>query len=340
MSQATHWSSHFQISQETLSVYTREAQAAGLDVLRWCLMNGKIPQEEYLKWAMNAYQLPVVKTDFFTSPPDLELWKRTKDLAPWNASLVPLTEWHGCLFIGCLEPPADFKLAKRHHFVLASARNLFMLWSHFNPTPVTDEPSLADFSRPMPGEEESQTDADNEDTVVVETPDAMAAPPPEPAAGRREPRPLEACTSQSDLGQIVISHILQTFEGAMILLFEKDRLRPWLFSDLFRSEKNKELPTIELETPSIFRVVKRTKLPYHGYVMPSPTNDAFFAAYLGGKTPQHATLVPVIVDDNLFAVLMGVANSEIDYKNSLVQMERLADEMAQHLVRLKLSNAA
>lgn len=464
MSQATRWSTQFNIQDEMLSGFTREAEAAGADLLQWCLMNGKVPQDGYLDWATRTYELPLVKSDFFTSPPDLELWKKTKELGPWSPTLVPLTEWEGCLFIGCLEPPTDLKLDKRHQFVLASARHLFILWDQLNPSqstkpsqaasapqatqstetkqetqesavitlgppptpetkpePIEEDLTSPDFSRQMPNETDlnasaAQTSAPSQETssdddvalVSFNEPEASApqpesagadqvaseapapeetapelvasAPAPSPTptetapAGEativadatvtmkvaasdevtavsdnasaappvlvREPRPLEACTSKDDLGAIVNSHILKTFDGAMILSFEKKHLRPWLYSDLFRSEKNNTLPTVEIETPSIFRIVVRTRLPYHGYVTPSPTNDAFFAAYFGGRLPKHATLVPVIVEEELFGILMGVAEKEVDYKNSLIQMERLADEMAQHLVRLKQSNAA
>lgn len=467
MSQATRWSTQFKIPDETLSGYSREAQAAGTDLLQWCLMNGKIPQDEYLAWATKTYELPIVKSEFFTSPPDLELWKNTKELGPWSPTLVPLTEWEGCLFVGCLEPPTNFSIEKRCQFVLASARNLFMLWDQLNPTQVAEKapaapqsnpapettgvitlgpppdptPDIADsasqeeelttpdFSRQMPGENELQASsmqetepAENDAEVIsfnepespppaaepavtakaeatdaaeepAQTPvTAAAAPEPKPEAepqvqqapsetpaaaekplseeativgeatvkmspseevtavsadvaaappvAVREPRPLEACTSKEDLGAIVNSHILKTFDGAMILTYDQKSLTPWLYSDLFRSEKNKELPTVEVETPSIFRIVIRTRLPYHGYVTPSPTNNAFFGAYLGGKIPKHATLVPVLVEEEIFGVLMGVSEHEIDYRSSLVQMEKLADEMAQHLARLKQSAAA
>jgi hypothetical protein len=39
-------------------------------------------------------------------------------------------------------------------------------------------------------------------------------------------------------------------------------------------------------------------------------------------------------------MLMGVSDIEIGYKSSLLRMERLADEVGQHLARLEASSAA
>jgi hypothetical protein len=97
---------------------------------------------------------------------------------------------------------------------------------------------------------------------------------------------------------------------------------------------------ILLDTPSIFRIVAQTKLPYHGYVRPSEVNDAFFNAFQNGKTPPHVTITPVKVKGVVCAMLLGLMVKGTGTHSMLSQMENLADDFAKTLIGNKRSSAA
>ncbi len=569
MAHADKWTERFGISSKDLAPM-ESANDAGNDPLRWCLMNGKVPESEYIDWAMSRYELPSVNGDFFTIAADSMFWERVKDLYDWNVGFFPLADWEGVLMIGCLEPPKNFQLDVPHQFVLASARHLLLLWNTLNPrtvegadetpslnqkgpkngftqsaaapsvakvssTPkstttkapvVTDQPEGISISFDLPNEpsKKEQAAAPNfempdgfmpagstnaatgtaempdgfsfeakpgaageGESQIVELPDLLAAlpdgitsggnkeisfdfttefatpqtiakkvdhtqarppvidesnlektfvttppvqikaeptkaaatpPTPKPAEAPRvaapsvapaaeqkakpevkvevkapqpapkvevppvkakaepvaqptapakdpaaktseetksgfenrehtrftlstaEPRPFETCNTLNDVGAVGCAHILKHFNGAMILLFDGETLKPWKWTDLLTKPQNKDLPTIELQTPSMFRIVHRTRLPYHGHVAASAANNKFFQAFHDGRAPKHVTITPMFRDRTWVGMIMGVSNAEVNYKQSLRYMETLAKEIASHVERVRGAKAA
>jgi hypothetical protein len=153
-------------------------------------------------------------------------------------------------------------------------------------------------------------------------------------------RPLDATVSQDDLGAVALSHILQSFNGAMILIMEDGILKPWKWSDFLTHPKNSEMTSILLDKPSIFQIAARSKLPYHGYTRPSEVNNAFFNAFQNGRTPPHVTIAPVVVKGIVCAMLLGLMVKGSGTRSMLSQMESLADEFGRNLLARKKSSAA
>lgn len=150
---------------------------------------------------------------------------------------------------------------------------------------------------------------------------------------------FDLCKTYDDVGVQALAHTLRTFEKAVIFTFRNNELRPWMWSDGLPANHvttDAEMKAaIPLETPSIFRIVFRTCLPYHGYVAPCPVNDAFFKR-LGVETPSHATIVPLLVNTQMAGMLMGFTNQTITaYKETLKTMHKLGNEVATHLLRLR-----
>ncbi len=84
-----------------------------------------VAEEDYLVWAQIHYSLPLLKNDFFYNhQPDMDLWARSKKTYAWNAECLPVGEWDGVLFVGCLEKPSDFNLMSPVCFTLSSPVSL------------------------------------------------------------------------------------------------------------------------------------------------------------------------------------------------------------------------
>lgn len=152
--------------------------------------------------------------------------------------------------------------------------------------------------------------------------------------------PLEACLNYNDLGAQVLLRVQKIYQQGMILLFQGGQLKPWKWTDNLAAVNSGNPTPIALEDASIFRIVFRTCLPFHGHVVPNPINDLFFTEFRGGVTPAHVTLMPIMIDQQIGGMVMGLTDAEVDYKNSLRKMETLTHEVAIHLKRLRGAKAA
>lgn len=490
------WAKRFGVSDREVADLQNHLNETGEDALRWVLINEHVDQREYLQWAMESYELPVVTNNFFKIPPDLPFWEAVKTGFTWTPGFVPLAEWQGVLFIGCLEPPRfHFPLRSAHRFVLAPAELLEQRFYDYQPgvsrpdhsanesenssetpaqvvaqvaaqaevrqrpmdefladslpeapdvslenpdglvhevapasTPnlfvvpdglptddigqplsslpdgIADGTAVFDFStadettpeqqRPTasqaapvatpakvaapfapaaptfapkpqaPVELASRPYTDESDATVAtaaQMPPSIPThapkvvpltPPPAPsvaaqmaAKGMIVPMsvtavPLETCTSYDSLGAAAIGHILKNFDQGVVLLFQAGELRPWKWTEQLLSVKGDSPDAIPLEKPSIFRVAYRTCLPYHGYVVENPVNTAFFNAFTRGIMPKHVTIIPVLINGELVGMLMGLASEKVDYKASLIAMEKLASEFGTNLDRMRGRQAA
>ncbi len=148
------------------------------------------------------------------------------------------------------------------------------------------------------------------------------------AVSRLNPIHLDQCSSVDEAGAQALLQACNVFETAMILLFKDGELQPWKWNDLFLSVKGERPDAIDLQEPSIFKVVFRTAKPYHGYVVTSTVNQKFFNEFYRGLLPKHATLIPIMIDGRMGGMLLCLTNSKIDYRQSLRLMERLSYDLA------------
>ena len=454
------WTEQFGISAETVAAWKPHGQAA-VEPLFWGLANGKLPESEYYAWAQTTFELPLVTDEYFAIPADQMFWDRVRSLHAWKPDLLPLAEWEGVLLIACVEPPTNFSYSQPHRFVLASARQLQLLWSHLNPAAIhappnaTDAPEgirpetvvgsgvvdmaadlpdgvlvnfasaapsadtqtatrhipgqpAADFSMPdgfaqsfstepaqsnaMPDgfafpeglapktseapqgiaidfdlEAKTEklpgplvTEQTEPAAVVPQTPPPTPPPTPvtPPIVSEQSDMPfepsisfssqtmtdinwvqtietfnVEKCSNVDELATHTLSAMTRHFNGALLFRLEGDLIKPWKYTQPFRTP-SKDYGGLELSSPNIFRIVDRTRLPYHGPVLPAPENDRFFKSFLGGKSPAHVTIVPIIHKKKLIGMAMGIADDDKPYKHILPIMEGLATQFATTFARL------
>ena len=90
------------------------------------VLNQKIVNEEdYLIWAQTHYGLVILNNEYLQiNNPDMALWSRWKNTYAWSNEFLPIGEWDGVLFIGCLEKPEDFNAPHPVCFALCSPLHL------------------------------------------------------------------------------------------------------------------------------------------------------------------------------------------------------------------------
>lgn len=85
------------------------------------LANGHIASDDYVRWAMDQYELPSVNDQYFSVPADRVYWEAVKHDFAWTPTFFPLADWQGVMLIGCVEPPSfHFPIHSPHRFVIAS----------------------------------------------------------------------------------------------------------------------------------------------------------------------------------------------------------------------------
>ncbi|MEK7356702.1 MAG: hypothetical protein AAB250_09645 [Bdellovibrionota bacterium] len=147
--------------------------------------------------------------------------------------------------------------------------------------------------------------------------------------------PFNECNDYDTLAGSALGRVLKTYEVGMILLFQNGQLKPWKWTEMMFSVRGESPDAIDLASASIFRIVFRTCLPYHGYVVASPVNSAFFNAFNRGVLPKHATIMPVLINRKVAGMILGLSGNEIDLRKTLGEMEIVAAEFGSNLDRVK-----
>ena len=127
------WFEHFKEKLQGLTP-AFEDSGTSLSLLGFALKEKHLSTEEYLKWAMTHYRLPLLQSRFFTeTPPSPELFAKWSTHYPWSVECLPVAEWDGSLIVACLQPPQDFPSFPSSIIVLTSIENMEATWKHYHP---------------------------------------------------------------------------------------------------------------------------------------------------------------------------------------------------------------
>ena len=113
--------------------------------LFWCLNTKVINRKDYFAWASEFYNTPVLESGFFEQNfMDKSQWKRVNDLREWRMDMLPVWEWEGAVFVGCLEPPGDHEAWPfKRRIILVSDSALQMNWKMMRQCLASGERSAA-----------------------------------------------------------------------------------------------------------------------------------------------------------------------------------------------------
>lgn len=393
----------------------------------WCLETHKVKLLDYLQWARDHFGLAVIKEAYFEEPPQLEFWHKIKSVANWSPELLPLAEWDGVVFVGCVEPPEDIQWSFPVRYLLASPKSLLGRWQQLQKgvmtsvapavakapmpppsippevsTPVLNpslSPEMAPLSVPATetngfdalergldaAAEESESPSPSTNSALVVMPeglslDSLSVAPlklseeAEPitgvtgvntGSGYTDPlsKPISSAPSApAPQGSVIDTHRIAPndlasaktvneavawafdrmrthFHHSMVLIFEGPNLRPWRWETAWVPRSNENFKAFDLEQPSLFRIVQRTRLPYHGHVVPSEANVRFFLNWGHESLPAHVTAVPLILNGEMLGLLMSIGEASANSSETLDFCERTAMPLAQSLVKFQVKAA-
>lgn len=133
MLKAQNWVEALKIDPEKLNEWSALAPD-GVPLLVWCLQEGHVSAADYLRWACDHFELPVVRSEYFldafNAEGAAELHRGVNTSVDWSPWFFPVEKWENVTYVACVEPPSDFN-DPNIRCILADARALQEAWSRF-----------------------------------------------------------------------------------------------------------------------------------------------------------------------------------------------------------------
>jgi hypothetical protein len=172
----------------------------------------------------------------------------------------------------------------------------------------------------------------SESKLAVVSPTPVVTPPSAPqatatitatAAGAGE-KHKNSPEKQFLLSCFSEAHLL--FPKMMIFKVANHEALPYFWDENIKKEG--EILPISLDKAGFFKIAYKTQKPYHGYTVTNETNELFSKTWNSGITPEHLTIMPLAKKgSNVFGFLVGMANKNIDKRESLLLMTDLSQKI-------------
>lgn len=142
----SQWQDHFKSAvKKAEGLYSKDTTQISL--LLFCLRAKMIPPKEYLEWAKESYQLPLLAEKFFQNhPPQKEFFKKWLKSYNWSMECLPVAEWDGSLIVACLEPPPQSPPGAAMIFVLTSPDVLEATWLAYQKPDASKNADITDMT--------------------------------------------------------------------------------------------------------------------------------------------------------------------------------------------------
>lgn len=168
-----------------------------------------------------------------------------------------------------------------------------------------------------------------------------APPPPKPQA---KPPAVKAETTTKTFSKQVspeeaeqsilatLERLEKSFDGVFVMKCSEAKADLYRWGQKINPVNKGKDAKVELVYPSLFRIVSRTLLPYHGYVVDSPAHREFFQALNIADLPKCVCAVPIKRDSQLLGMLVTVGQEAHQAMDFLKLVEHEAEGLASKLV--------
>ncbi|MCB0408256.1 MAG: hypothetical protein KDD34_08635, partial [Bdellovibrionales bacterium] len=148
------------------------------------------------------------------------------------------------------------------------------------------------------------------------------------------PHDAESAQSESEAAAWLFNELKQNFQHSMILLFESSNIKAWKWENSWKPSSESAFEPFNPDQPGLFRIVQKTKQPYHGYVVDSPINKEFFKNWGYDQYPAHVTALPMKIDGHMTGVVLTIGEKSCGGEANLIATERLVETFSQAILRL------
>ncbi len=325
MTQVKPWLKAFNISLAHFQEWEKQTPKEESTTM-WALKNKKIDTQEYLKWASNHYGIPILDPAFIHNISiSFEFWNEVKDKATWNEAFLPVFKWEESIFSACIEKSSHHNTAIQPLLLAPDAlKTCWQKIQSFN-TKITSPSLIA-----------SDSDSTS-DSISASVSDLTRDSHQKPAQDLENESGDKDTTTQvtlltkiknifhktnlykendtrnksSDLYLEVIEKSTPLYTSAIIFSYQNKQFTPIKWSSHFTNKKSEKIDTHQ---PSIFRIVRKSLRPYHGFVVPNTIHRDFFSHWGFSNMPAHVTLLPIFSsysNKKLIGAFMGIADVSI-----------------------------
>lgn len=150
--------------------------------------------------------------------------------------------------------------------------------------------------------------------------------------------PIAATPAPSQAGKSpffgILAEVLEVHEHAIVFQYIKNKVVPyeWTSTTAVQSRQN---ASVSLDEPSLFRIVQKTKMPYHGFLVNSPEHVQFFSNINDGHLPKCATALPLNIGGKDFGILLAFSDKDLHAVGVLNTIEQ---GVAQLLPNVKIAS--
>jgi hypothetical protein len=127
-----------------------------------------------------------------------------------------------------------------------------------------------------------------------------------------------------------LSHAYNYYNRLMILIINSNETVTPIYWDQHFKPKSATHP-IPLFQASPFRIAYKTGKPFHGSVYTNHILKVFTMEWLNEHPIHILTIIPLIENNNVFALLLGIADTDIDLKDSLLHFFKVAENTSKQI---------
>ena len=305
-----NWQIEFNLSNIEHDEWKQSGQKDSFAV--WALKNNKINQDQYMKWAIHSYNIPFLTAQFFYEITiNRPFWNKVQYQEQWNENFVPLYEWEKVVFAGCIEPPEKTQSTNTVP-VLVLPKNLSWLWNNIKKFSQTGSQT----GDPIPSPTLQRKNYNNKTPSLTKT-----------SAENTTLFAKNTSLLKNIINKTLITGITKVpntetydqlfklsekhFNAVIIFTFKNNEFKPVEWSGSI----NGPATPIKTDTPSIFRMIAKSKNPYHGFIVKNKQHSHFFKLWGWKELPQHITLIPIFDHSkNIIGAYMGIADKTLHQK--------------------------
>lgn len=121
------------------------------------------------------------------------------------------------------------------------------------------------------------------------------------------------------------------FQRSMIMKVNDMNARLVYWDDRMQVTPGDSSTSVHLQNPTFMRIVAKTAMPYHGYLMDSQAHREFFQALGYTDLPACVTAIPIKADGNLWGMMIAIGTESNQKMDSLTFAQESTDGLVAKL---------
>lgn len=127
--------------------------------------------------------------------------------------------------------------------------------------------------------------------------------------------------------EAAFTKIRQDYSGAVILRCQDTNAFLLKWDSKVRVDTKAIQEAIALDTPSLFRIVFKTRMPYHGFAVASEAHQKIFE-HLGLKEiPPCVSAIPIVFNNTLVGILLAFGDETAQSSKVLERLQGVTDQL-------------